>query len=168
MQKMLAFALALAAPGLSLSAFPAQASDGYTAYLEGAGSLVAALEAGEPPAGQAGALRKLAEQADALIDPFVVRYPACSDYLAATRKLNDSWESLTLEQIEKDYHHDGALPAIADPKDRALCYQMKDLLVHPLTALRMLRETPVDRAGVEHEIVEVIAHGKALQALMAQ
>jgi hypothetical protein len=32
----------------------------------------------------------------------------------------------------------------------------------------MLRETPIDRAGVEHEIVEVIAHGKALQALMAK
>lgn len=156
------------AAALIFSVPAAQASDGYAAYLEGAGKVVAALKAGADPAGQAASLTALAEQADALIDPFTARYPACADYLAATRRLNGSWASLSLEQIEKDYHHDGALPAIDDPANRALCYQMKDLLVHPLTALRMLQETPVDRAGIEHEIVEVIAHGRALQALMAR
>lgn len=160
--------LSAAIAALLLGSAPVQAKDGYAAYLAGAEQVVAALEAGQPPVSQAEPLKALAVQADALIEPFAARYPACADYLAATRKLNGSWESLSLAQIEKDYHHDGALPAIADPKDRALCYQMKDLLVHPLTALRMLRETPVDGAGVEHEIVEVIAHGKALQALMAQ
>jgi hypothetical protein len=146
----------------------AQAEDGYAAYIGGAEEVVAALKAGADPASQTASLKRLVAHADALIDPFAARYPACADYLRASRQLSASWESLSLEQIEKDYHHDGALPAIADPKNRALCYQMKDLLVHPLTALRMLRETPIDRAGVEHEIVEVIAHGKALQALMAK
>jgi hypothetical protein len=146
----------------------AQAEDTYTDYIGGAEKVVAALKAGADPASQVAPLNSLVAHADALIDPFAVRYPACADYLRASRQLTANWESLSLAQIEKDYHHDAALPAIADPKNRALCYQMKDLLVHPLTALRMLRETPIDRAGVEHEIVEVIAHGKALQALMAQ
>jgi hypothetical protein len=44
---------------------------------------------------------------------------------------------------------------------------MPDLLVHPLTALRMLGEPEVDRAGITHEITEVVAHGRALQALEA-
>ena len=162
------YTLGISLASLLLLSAPLQAADGYTAYLDGAEKVVEALKAGDEPASQAAPLQALATQADALIDPFVARYPACAAYLSATRALNQSWPSLSLEQIEKDYHHDGALPAIADPKDRALCYQMKDLLVHPLTALRMLRDTPVDRAGLEHEIVEVIAHGRALQALMAQ
>ena len=74
--------------------------------------------------------------------------------------------SLSIDTIERDYHHDAALPKPAHEGNRALCYQMKDLLVHPLTALRLLREQPVDVDSIRHEIVEVIAHGRALAALM--
>ena len=154
------FALLAAAP------FAATAGEGYAAYIDGAEKVVAALQAGAEPASQTAALQDLADNANDLIDPFVARHPACAAYLQAARALRSRWESMSVEQIEADYHHDGVLPGIADPRDRALCYQMKDLLVHPLTALRLLRETPVDRASVEHEIVEVVAHGKALQALM--
>lgn len=142
------------------------ASEGYAAYIAGAEKVIGALQSGTDPATQAASLQALADNANGLIEPFVERYPTCGAYLQAARALRSRWESMSLEQIEADYHHDGVLPAIADPRDRALCYQMKDLLVHPLTALRLLRETPVDRASVEHEIVEVVAHGKALQALM--
>jgi hypothetical protein len=141
------------------------AGEGYAAYIAGAEQVVAALQSGADPATQAAPLQDLADNANNLIEPFVERYPTCAAYLQAARALRSRWESMSLAQIEADYHHDGVLPAVADPRDRALCYQMKDLLVHPLTALRLLRETPVDRASVEHEIVEVVAHGKALQAL---
>ncbi len=161
-------ALCAATVLMLIAALPAKAEDAYAAYLDGATRVVAALESGADPASQAAPLQALARQANALIDPFAARFPACTEYLTATRVLNDRWQSLSLEQIEKDFHHDGALPAVAEPQDRALCYQMKDLLVHPLTALRMLGESPVDRAGIEHEIVEVIAHARALRALMAQ
>ena len=144
----------------------ATASEGYAAYIAGAEQVVAALQSGADPATQTAPLQDLADNANNLIDPFVERYPTCGAYLQAARALRSRWESMSLAQIEADYHHDGVLPAVADPRDRALCYQMKDLLVHPLTALRLLRETPVDRASVEHELVEVVAHGKALQALM--
>jgi hypothetical protein len=143
----------------------ATAGEGYAAYIAGAEQVVAALQSGADPATQAAPLQDLADNANNLIEPFVERYPTCAAYLQAARALRSRWESMSLAQIEADYHHDGVLPAVADPRDRALCYQMKDLLVHPLTALRLLRETPVDRASVEHEIVEVVAHGKALQAL---
>lgn len=154
---------------LLLAALPLSANDkAYTAYIEGAQAVVGALKSGAEPASQAAALQALVEHAERLIDPFSERYPACAAYLAASRRLSAQWAELSLQQIEQDYHHDGALPAIDDPAKRALCYQMKDLLVHPLTALRMLAETPVNRAGVEHEIVEVIAHGRALRTLMAR
>jgi hypothetical protein len=142
---------------LALTPLSAFASEGYAAYIDGAEQVVAALQSGADPTSQAAALQDLADNANGLIEPFVARYPTCGGYLQAARALRSRWESMSLEQIEADYH---------DPRDRALCYQMKDLLVHPLTALRLLRETPVDRASVEHEIVEVVAHGKALQALM--
>lgn len=161
--------IALAAFPFLLAAAPSPAAEeGYAAYLAGADAIVAALQAGGDPHAQAAPLQALAARADGLVDPFTARFPACRDYLQAARGLRERWSSLTLAQIETDYHHDGALPPIADARDRALCYQMKDLLVHPLTALRMLGESPVDRAGIEHEIVEVVAHGRALQALMAQ
>ena len=151
---------------LALSPLSASAGEGYAAYIAGAETVVSALQSGADPASQAAPLQDLADNANGLIDAFVERYPTCAAYLQAARALRSRWESMSLDQIEADYHHDGVLPAVADPRDRALCYQMKDLLVHPLTALRLLRETPVDRASVEHEIVEVVAHGKALQALM--
>ena len=40
--------------------------------------------------------------------------------LQAARALRSRWESMSLDQIEADYHHDGVLPAVADPRDRAL------------------------------------------------
>lgn len=143
------------------------ADDGYGLYLEQAREVVAALESGAEPATQADALSALAARADDLRVAFSARYPACRDYLAAAAQLGQRWPQLSLEAIESGYHHDGELPKVDDPADRALCYQMKDLLVHPLTALRMLREQPVDVDGLEHEIVEVVAHAQALQALMS-
>lgn len=135
------------------------------AYVVEARAVVAAIDTGHARA-QGPALQSLADRADAMIAPFIARFPVCADYLQATQALNATWSTLSLERIEAEYHEDGALPAIEAPRDRALCYQMKDLLVHPLTALRLLQETELDQKSLRHEIDEVVAHGAALAALM--
>lgn len=151
---------------LALSTPSGIAGEGQAACIAGAGNVVGARQSGADPATEAVPLQELVDNASELIDPFLERYPTCGAHLQAARALRSRWASMRREQIEADDHHDGVLPAVADPRDRALCHPMKDLLVHPLTALRLQRETPVDRASIEHERVEVVVHGKALQALM--
>ena len=140
-------------------------ADGLSAYAADARAVVAALDAGADPLTQADRLEALADQAVTLVEPFSRRRPACGDYLRAAAGLRERWRDLDVEAIERDYHHDAALPAIADPSMRAVCYQMKDLVVHPLTALRLLQAPRPDAAAVRHEVVEVVAHGQALAAL---
>jgi hypothetical protein len=160
-------ALALLACAPLQAADGAALPDGFEAYVTQAQAIVSAFEQGAAPADQRPALTALAERAADLVPAFSARHPVCRDYLAAALPLRESWPTLSLAQIERDYHHDAALPRIASAGDHGLCYQMKDLLVHPLTALRMLAEPDVDRAGIAHEITEVVAHGRALQALEA-
>ena len=136
------------------------------AYVADARSVVAAIHVGKADA-QGPALQRLAERADAMIAPFVARFPVCADYLHATQALKTTWRNLSLERIEADFHKDGALPKIEGAQDRALCYQMKDLLVHPLTGLRLLEEPALDTASLRREVDEVVAHGGALKALVA-
>jgi hypothetical protein len=139
---------------------------GFEAYVAEARSVVAAIDAGNAKS-QGPVLTALAEKADAMIATFVARFPVCGDYLKATQALNASWAALSLEQIEADFHKDGALPRIENAQDRALCYQMKDLLVHPLTGLRLLQEPELDVPALRAEIDEVVSHGAALKALVA-
>lgn len=149
------------------SAEPVASMDaGFDAYIAGARAVVAAIDAGDAKA-QGPALTALAQKADAMVAPFVAQFPVCADYLEATQALNASWSHLSLERIEADFHKDGALPRIEDARDRALCYQMKDLLVHPLTGLRLLQETVIDEKSLRAEIDEVVSHGSALKALVA-
>ncbi len=136
------------------------------AYLAEARAVVAAIDAGHAKA-QGPALTALAKRADSMIAPFVATFTVCGEYLKATQALNASWSSLSLDQIEADYHKDGALPRIENAQDRALCYQMKDLLVHPLTGLLLLQEPELDVRSLRAEIDEVVSHGAALKALVA-
>lgn len=136
-------------------------------YIDAAEGFVTALDGGAEPSSLDPTLAGLVDEAEGLLAPFSAQHPACASYLQAASRLTGSWAQLSLDAIERDYHHDGALPPIADANDRTLCYQMKDLLVHPLTARRLLAEPSLDRSQLRHEIVEVLAHGKALQALAA-
>jgi len=162
--RVLLFALSLPVTAAAANAAPLDA--GFDAYIAEARAVVAAIDAGNAKA-QGPALIALAKKADAMIAPFVAQFPVCGDYLKATQRLNTSWSSLSLEQIEADYHKDGALPRIENAQDRALCYQMKDLLVHPLTGLRLLKEPELDVKSLRHEIDEVVSHGAALKSLVA-
>lgn len=158
--------LALTAALLAPATHAAPMAPGFDVYIAEARAIVAAIDAGNAKA-QGPALTALAKKADAMIAPFVAQFPVCGDYLQATQALNTSWSSLSLEQIEADYHKDGALPRIENAQDRALCYQMKDLLVHPLTGLRLLQEPKLDVKSLRAEIDEVVSHGAALKALVA-
>jgi hypothetical protein len=155
--------VALAAPGARADAVLAELDT----YLAEARRVLTAIDAGQAGT-QAPALEALAARADAMIPSFVARHPVCAEYLTAARRLRTSWQGMDLEAIEAGYHKDGALPAIADARDRALCYQMKDLLVHPLTGLRLLQEPEPDTQALRREIDEVIAHGGALRAMLAR
>lgn len=157
-------ALATAFIAIPVSASPISAQ--LDAYVVEARALVAAVDAGNASE-QGPALQRLASRADAMIAPFVEQFPVCGDYLKAAQGLNSMWPRLSLERIEADYHKDGALPRVENAQDRALCYQMKDLLVHPLTGLRLLKEPELDVASLRNEIDEVVSHAVALNALVA-
>lgn len=107
--------------------------------------------------------RQLVEQSLVILDQFVALHPACADYLTQARGVVAELPTITLERIEADYHHDGALPPVA----AASCYHAKDLLVHPATVLVLLREKP-DDAAIAGEIEEVLAHMDAVRADLAE
>ncbi len=100
--------------------------------------------------------------AEALLDlaagispAYVARHPHCEEYLTAALQVRDIWSSLDYGSIERDYHHDGALPK---PENVGVCYHMKDLIVHPATMLVLLSQPKPDYAQSKREIDEVIAH----------
>lgn len=98
---------------------------------------------------------ELLASAEAVLPEFIAARPHCEGYLSEALRLRKLWTAMTPAQIEDGYHKDGALPAI---EDAASCYHMKDLIVHPLTALAFLSQDPADGAAARREIDEVIAH----------
>ena len=72
-------------------------------------------------------------------------------------------DTLTLEEIERDYHADGALPEAPD-----FCYHAKDLIVHPATVILLTREpdSELTRGRIGAEIQEVRAHVGQVQTLL--
>ncbi|MEG3191645.1 hypothetical protein [Lysobacter sp. D1-1-M9] len=105
---------------------------------------------------------QLQAQTEALLDlageispAYSTRHPHCVEYLEAALAVRDTWSDLDHETIERDYHHDGALPK---PDNVGVCYHMKDLIVHPATVLVLLSQPQPDYEQSKREIDEVIAH----------
>ncbi len=100
---------------------------------------------------------KLTELSTMLLPAFMKKHEICTDYLKAALAAADSMTSLSLDDIEKDYHADGKLP----PVKSASCYHAKDLLVHPAT-MAVIAKTKADsketREQIEHELEEVLEH----------
>ena len=92
-----------------------------------------------------------------ILPAFVQQQPVCSAYIQAAMEAADSMLTLSLEQIERDYHADGKLP----PMQQAVCYHAKDLLVHPAT-VAVIAKTQADsdetREKLAHELEEVLEH----------
>jgi len=111
---------------------------------------------------QAKALLDLSEN---VINSAQYRLPQCDEYLAKTLMLKGSLETISHASLEKDYHHDGALP-----KAPGECYHTKDLFVHPATVIVLTRDDPTlnkkTKASINVEISEVLAHTEIVRQLV--
>lgn len=134
---------------------PPDASEGAAGYRTRATALQAGLVPGADLAAVRADAEALLELGAALVPGFVARHPRCADYLDAALKVREGWRTMDAETIERDYHHDGALPKI---DDAGVCYHMKDLVVHPATALVLLSAPQPDFVQAQAEIAEVVQH----------
>ncbi len=111
---------------------------------------------------QASTLLELSEN---VISSAQYRLPQCDKYLAKTLMLKNNLQEISLENLEKDYHHDGALP-----KAPGECYHTKDLFVHPATVIVLTRDNPVlneaIKSSIHDEITEVLAHTEIVRQLI--
>ena len=106
----------------------------------------------------------LLEIASGVTPAFVAAQPQCAEYMAAALKVRDALPTLDPETIERDYHADGALPALG--ADGTVCYHMKDLVVHPATVLVLMAQEPFDGAQAKREIDEAVAHIAAVRVAL--
>jgi hypothetical protein len=108
---------------------------------------------------------QLLDLSEVVIDSARFRLPQCDEYLAKSIALRDSLSEISHARLEKDYHHDGALP-----KAPAECYHAKDLFVHPATVLVLTRDDPdlgeQTRSSITAEITEVLAHTEYVRQLV--
>ncbi len=109
--------------------------------------------------------RTLLDLSENVINSAQYRLPQCDEYLAKSLMLKDSLQYISHDSLEKDYHHDGALP-----KAPSECYHTKDLFVHPATVIVLTRDDPSlnknTRASINLEISEVLAHTEIVRQLV--
>ena len=93
------------------------------------------------------------------------RLKQCDEYLEKSLELKEKITDITRETLERDYHHDGALP-----KAPAECYHIKDTFVHPATVLVLTRDDPAlgeeTITGIRAEIMEVLGHTEVVRQLI--
>ena len=111
---------------------------------------------------QAGALLASGEK---IMDWGRFRLEQCDAYLEKSLELKGMIPEITREALERDYHHDGALPK-APPE----CYHIKDTFVHPATVLVLTRDDPSlgeeTVTGIRMEILEVLGHTEVVRQLI--
>ena len=111
---------------------------------------------------QAGALLSSGEK---MMDWARFRLAQCDAYLEKSLELKAKLPEITREALERDYHHDGALPK-APPE----CYHIKDTFVHPATVLVLTRDDPAlgeeTLTGIRAEILEVLGHTEVVRQLI--
>ena len=109
--------------------------------------------------------KELLNLSEIVIQSAQFRLPQCNDYLTKTLLLKRNLENISHETLEKDYHHDGALP-----KAPGECYHTKDLFVHPATVYVLVRDDPslIDKtkSSINAEITEVLAHIELVRQLV--
>ncbi|WP_077339008.1 hypothetical protein [Pseudocolwellia agarivorans] len=92
-----------------------------------------------------------------LLPEFMSKESACKNYLSAVLSASDEMLTISLDDIERDYHSDGKLPKVDSP----ICYYAKDLLVHPTTmaiVANTQNDTKKARAQIKLELEEVLTH----------
>lgn len=108
---------------------------------------------------------QLLNLSEIVIESTRFRLPQCEEYLTKTLVLKDNLKNISHDTLEKDYHHDGALP-----KAPGECYHTKDLFVHPATVIILTRDDPslndTTKSTINAEITEVIAHTELVRQLV--
>ena len=109
--------------------------------------------------------KELLNLSEIVIQSAQFRLPQCNDYLKKTLALKENLENISHETLEKDYHHDGALPEAPGE-----CYHTKDLFVHPATVYVLVRDDPSlvedTKTSINSEITEVLAHTELVRQLV--
>ena len=109
--------------------------------------------------------KKLLELSETVIDSTQFRLPQCNEYLAKSLLLKNQLQTISHDKLEKDYHHDAALPKAAPE-----CYHTKDLFVHPATVIVLTRDDPSlnesTKSSINAEISEVLGHLELVRQLV--
>ena len=109
--------------------------------------------------------KALLSLSEVVIESAQFRLPQCNEYLTKTLVIKTSLEEISHETLEKDYHHDGALP-----KAPGECYHTKDLFIHPATVYVLVRDDPslqdATKSSINAEITEVLAHTELVRQLV--
>jgi hypothetical protein len=108
---------------------------------------------------------RLLDLSETVIESARFRLPQCDEYLSKSIALRSSLAEISHERLEKDYHHDGALPSA--PVE---CYHAKDLFIHPATVMVLTRDDPAlgedTKNSIKLEILEVLAHTELVRQLV--
>lgn len=148
-------------PSQTISALPTEALKQLDRYETQARALVSAIDASQPQDELDAHAEELVATSEAILPAFVALRPHCTAYLNAALALKTNWTTMTPDQIEAGYHKDGAMPKT---QNATACYHMKDLIVHPITAMALLREGSQNAGKARHEIEEVVAHVSVVKA----
>ncbi|OUR97407.1 hypothetical protein A9Q84_13865 [Halobacteriovorax marinus] len=98
----------------------------------------------------------LIAKAKPILIAFKNKNPQCSELLTAIMNSDKKMGLLTLEQIEEQYHEGSALPKADD-----LCFEAKELIVHPATVIVISKNYKLSkdqRTQINDEIEEVLGH----------
>jgi hypothetical protein len=101
-------------------------------------------------------IKTLIELGEKSLQIFIVKKPECKTFLELILSKKNEMINLPLEKIEHDYHAGYGLP-----QTEAECDEMKELLVHPITTLTILREKGANKKSfkyIKHELEEVLIH----------
>lgn len=109
--------------------------------------------------------KELISLSEEVISSAQFRLPQCKEYLEKSLVLKKQLQKISHENLEKDYHHDGALP-----KAPTECYHTKDLFVHPATVIVLTRDDTTlnekTKSSINSEITEVLAHIELVRQLV--
>lgn len=142
------------------SALSDQAQQAMVAYEQDGQAFVQALDNGADAASLSQQAQLLLDKAVLVTPEYIRLFPNCEAHLSAALEIESKWTSLSPDEIESGYHAGEALPPEPTGSN---CYHMKDVIVHPATALALLAQDAVDRDQVRNEIAEVIAHAVAVR-----
>ena len=106
--------------------------------------------------------KELIEISKPILTGFQEKYPQCHKYLQKVLDNSQKMQTLSLDNIEKNWHEGEALPQDAD----SVCIETKELIVHPSTVVILANndfQSKKNKEQMSDEINEVIEHMSELK-----